>query len=335
MHYIRFTYFVLLSLVLAISIPCQAKNNMIRPHQSAIQSIQCTKKTNEHVACAYKQSKPFDAAFIAKDIIGEKNAKLAFAFSVDGAKPMGYRAQEKAILMSVFKFHLALAFLDYSREKKIALDNTHMRIPASVWELDTWSPLRKRYRGKSVTLSLSNLLTAAVRDSDNIATDLLIDYMGGMSVFHERLKAMAVEGFNLEVNEAQMHSDQSSIFRNAASPAAVVISFQDFLRQSILEEKDRSYLYNLLVSCSTGKNKMRALLPKGSIMGNKTGTSPRSDDGLRYSDNDAGFIILPDERILYISIFVQDSMESDESNAAIIAELTKRIYDYVLQIPAK
>lgn len=287
-----------------------------------------------HVARAGAVVKPFDAALIMRDVIGKKKAKLAFAFALDGAKPIGYRAQEDVILMSVFKFQLALAFLDYASEKKIEIDSK-MEIPASVWEFDTWSPLRKLYRGKTVQLSLSDLLCAAVRDSDNIATDILIDFMGGIAVANERLKCMGIEGFRLEVNEAEMTRDPSSISRNSSSPAAVVASFQNFLRQSSLDECDRNFLYNLLVTCSTGTNKINGLLPKGVVVGHKTGSSQRLKSGLRPTDNDSGFILLPDGRTLYLSVFVEDSMESDASNAEIIAALTKRIYDYALQIPTK
>lgn len=335
MNFTRFTCLCFLNLALLINAPCQALSGIGKSESNTSKTESCTTAQCTQSPRADAEAIPFDVELVVKDVIGKKKANLAFAFAIDGAKPIGYRAEDKVILMSVFKFHLALAFLDYSREKKIAIDHSNMKIPASVWEFDTWSPLRKVYRGQTVSLSLSDLLCAAVRDSDNIATDLLIDYMGGIAALNERLKNMGVEGFNLEVNEAEMNRNHSNISRNFSSPAAVVASVQNFLRKEILHQSDRNYLYNILLTCSTGKDKMKALLPKEVLVGHKTGNSPRSKAGLRYADNDAGFILLPDGRILYLAIFVLDSMESNASNAAIIAELTKRVYDYALQIPAK
>ena len=49
------------------------------------------------------------------------------------------------------------------------------------------------------------------------------------------------------------------------------------------------------------------------------------------ADNDAGIVIMPGGKKYYIAVFVTDSSETDEENAAIIAHISRMVYDEVKQ----
>ena len=46
------------------------------------------------------------------------------------------------------------------------------------------------------------------------------------------------------------------------------------------------------------------------------------------ADNDIGIVRLPDGRSYSIAVFVKDSREDDRTNAAVIARISRLVYDY-------
>ena len=55
--------------------------------------------------------------------------------------------------------------------------------------------------------------------------------------------------------------------------------------------------------------------------------------GMKAGDNDMGFVYLPHGGDHYtIAVFITDSMEDDKTNAAIIAQISKAVYDYINEI---
>ena len=63
------------------------------------------------------------------------------------------------------------------------------------------------------------------------------------------------------------------------------------------------------------------------LLGHKTGSSDRNLKGVKMADNDAGVVIMPGGKKYYHAVFVMDSSETDEENAAIIAHISRMVYD--------
>ncbi len=250
-------------------------------------------------------------------------ARLVYAYAVDDSNIRGESAQDPAVLMSVFKFHLALVVLDEMQKKGGSLD-AELHVPAATWELDTWSPLRAIYRGKDADITLRVLLDAAVAGSDNLATDVLINYLGGMPKLQASLEAMDVKDTILKYDEKSMRSTAFCL-ENTASPASVLKLLRRFHKKEIIQGKYYDFLNETLLSTSTGANKIKGLLPQATPVGHKTGGSARVD-GIKLADNDAGYILLPDGRTLYLVAFVQQSKASDDDCAAQIAQLASLLY---------
>ena len=47
--------------------------------------------------------------------------------------------------------------------------------------------------------------------------------------------------------------------------------------------------------------------------------------------NDIGFVLLPDGRTYSIAVFVKDSEENSQANSKIIADISRIVYEYVIQ----
>ena len=54
---------------------------------------------------------------------------------------------------------------------------------------------------------------------------------------------------------------------------------------------------------------------------------PADAEGVRIADNDAGYVLLPDGRSYCVAVFVTDSRETDGTNAAIAAEISRAAYE--------
>ena len=92
------------------------------------------------------------------------------------------------------------------------------------------------------------------------------------------------------------------------------------------------FLDNILIETTTGEDKIKAGLPKGTIFGHKTGMSSRKPDGVRIAENDAGFVILPDGKTYYIAVFVTESKMSDSENHALAAQVSEIVYEHIMAL---
>ncbi len=260
--------------------------------------------------------------------MGAQSFVLSYAYAIDDGEVMGVCAHEERPLMSVMKLHLAIAVLQKMQRDDTCLDAT-IAIPQAAWEHETWSPLRAQYRGQSVSLSMRELLHSSVSLSDNITTDVLIKYLGGMPEFQKAMQGRA----QLLVNEADMSADIENCRLNLATAASVVTLLRDLRAGKLLNADYQQFLIEQLIATKTGLNKIKALLPEGTTVGHKTGSSGRDAKGLKIADNDAGFIILPDGRVLTLCVFVIDAVCSDSKCAAEISRIAQQLYQTYTPTP--
>jgi beta-lactamase class A len=72
----------------------------------------------------------------------------------------------------------------------------------------------------------------------------------------------------------------------------------------------------------TGLKRLKGLLPAGTVVAHKTGTSG-SADGLTAATNDVGLITLLNGRHLAIAVFVSDSPADDATREEVIAKIAQ------------
>ena len=230
-------------------------------------------------------------------------------------------------LFSVFKFHVALAVLNKMDKGDICLDSL-VEIKAAQMHPNTYSPLRQKFPDCDFSISLRELLKYSISLSDNNACDILIDYVGGIAKVSDYIKSLGLNDFALAANEDLMHTDRAALYRNWSTPEAVVRLFDIADKQPLFAAEYKDFLWQTLKETSTGADKLKAQLPSDAIIGHKTGSSDRTSEGIKTADNDAGFVILPDGRKYYIAVLIMESQETDRENAAIIARISRIVYDY-------
>lgn len=231
-------------------------------------------------------------------------------------------------MMSVCKFPLALAVLDYLHKNNLSLD-TEIFVRKSDLLPDTYSPLRDRYPQGNIKMSIRELLSYTVSLSDNNACDILFGYIGGAKVVDDYIKRLGISGMSVVATEAVMHEAFEKQYCNTATPSSAVLLLDKFLKEDLFRDEYGNYLRKIMIETSTGNDKVKAGLPEGLVVGHKTGSSDRNAKGIKAGDNDLAFVRLPDGQHYCIAVFVRDSEEDDKTNAAIIASVSKVVYDYI------
>jgi beta-lactamase class A len=167
-------------------------------------------------------------------------------------------------------------------------------------------------------LSARTLMQRMMIHSDNRATDILLNDLGGPSALHDWLQANGLTGLRVDRNIARLLSDRRDLWdvRDSSTPTAMVRLLQRIYRAELIKPASRNYLLRLMAQCQTGKNRLKALLPFGTPVEHKTGT-------LNGLTDDVGFITLPDGRRIAIAVFARGGSDRPRT----IAEAARTIYD--------
>ena len=119
-----------------------------------------------------------DLSYRLKKVIKDKKAEIGIAVILDAQDTVTVNNDDRYPLMSVFKFHQALAVADYLDRNGLTPD-TEIFIPEEELVPDTYSPLRKEFPEGEISLSVSRLLEYSLQLSDNNACDILFEHTGG------------------------------------------------------------------------------------------------------------------------------------------------------------
>lgn len=228
--------------------------------------------------------------------------------------------------MSVYKFHQALAVLDCLERRGLPLTT---RIPVRKSDLlpDTWSPLREACPGGG-RFTVAELLAYSVAQSDNNVCDLLFRFLGGPEVVNRYIAGLDAGEAAIVADEETMHRHTDNQYLNWTTPLAAVRLLERFRRGELLSAAYGDFLLETMFATETGPDKLRGLLPADVAVAHKTGSAFRDAQGVMVADNDIGIVRLPDGRSYSIAVFVMDSREDDRTDAAVIARISRLVYDY-------
>ena len=262
-------------------------------------------------------------------ITNDKNATVAV--SVTGIDfPLHFEnknGEKKLPMLSVFKFHIALAVLNKVDQGKLKLDQPIFIKKADLLE-NTWSPIREKYPNGNIEMPLSELIKYTVAKSDNNGCDLLLRLIGGTETVQKFINNKGIKNFTIKADEAQMHKGYEFMYWNTTTTNDSNLLLMNFFDGKVLSKNSTSFLMKTMIETTTGTTKIVAQLPKGTPVAHKTGSSGKDEKGLTIAENDIGIITLPNGKHYAISVFVSDSMETEETNTKIIADISKRVFDY-------
>jgi len=166
--------------------------------------------------------------------------------------------------------------------------------------------------------SARSLMEAMMIHSDNHATDMLIRDLGGPDTLQKWLDQHHIAGLRIDRTIAGLLAARRDLHdvRDSSTPRAMVDLLQRIDSGKLLKPTSRAYLLGLMARCATGKNRIRGMLPAGTLVQHKTGT-------LSGYTSDVGYITLNDGRRLAIAMFVR----SGSDRPGTIARAARAIFD--------
>jgi len=255
-------------------------------------------------------------ATVGVSVLGFENG---FKYSKNGDK--------KLPMQSVFKFHIAATVLDFVDKGKLSLDQKILLDKSNLLE-NTWSPLRDKYPNGGVEVPLSEIIEMTVAKSDNNGCDILLKLLGGTRTVQKFIDSKGVKGFQIKYNEEAMHKDWNAQYENYSTMNAATDVLKKFYDGKLLSKKSTDYLMKVMLSTSTGLNKLIEQLPKNTPVARKTGASGKNKEGLTGAENEIAIITLPNGKHYAIAVFVSNSMETDAVNCKMISDISKTVWDY-------
>jgi beta-lactamase class A len=228
-------------------------------------------------------------------------------------------------MQSVYKFPIGMAILAQVDRGKLKLDQ-QVRVEASDFVSDLQhSPIRDENR-QGVELSLAELLKYMVSESDGTACDVLLKLVGGPDAVTQYLRDLGVNGIVVANTEKEIGQDKAVQYRNYASPNAAVVLLRALHEGQGLSKSSQALLLQLMTQTTTGPKRIKGLLPDGTVVAHKTGTSS-TVNGVTAATNDVGLVTLLNGRHLAIAVFVSDSGANDAVREGVIAKVTKAVWD--------
>lgn len=259
-----------------------------------------------------------------------KNKKATVGVSVLGFEN-GFKydknGDKKLPMQSVFKFHIAAAVLNAVDQGKLSLDQKIKLDQSNLLE-NTWSPLRDQYAGKNAEVPLSEVIEYTVAKSDNNGCDILLRLLGGTQVVQKFMDSKGVKGFQIKYNEEDMHKDWNVQYENYSTTKSAADVLKKLYDGKLLSKKSTDYLMKVMLSTSTGLNKMVEQLPKNTPVARKTGASGKNNAGLTGAENEIGIVTLPNGKHYALAVFVSNSMETDAVNCRMISDISKEVWEY-------
>lgn len=258
------------------------------------------------------------------------NAQIGIAVIIDGKDTIAINDSLRYPMLSVYKFHQALAVMDYLNYHNLSPD-TKLHVTAADLKPDTYSPLRDKYPAENINISVTDLLKYTLQQSDNNACDILFQYIGGVKVVDHYIRSLGIKNFSISATEDDMHRDVKESYNNWTTPLEAAKLLEVFLHKTLFPKAYQSCIYQTMIECQTGKDRLsKPLTDKEIIIGHKTGSSDKNSNGQIIGTNDIGFVILPDGHYYSIAVFVKDSSEESKTNEQIIATVSSIVYEYIV-----
>lgn len=225
-------------------------------------------------------------------------------------------------MQSVYKLPISMAVLNQVDQGNLKPD-LKIRIEAS--DIVRGSQvLDENSQGKE--FSLSELLQYMVSKSDNTACDVLLRLIGEPQRVTEYLSSLGINDIVVANTEKELAQDPAVQYRNSATPDAAVVLLRTLREGRGLSKSSQALLLQWMTETRTGLKRIKGLLPNGTVVAHKTGTSA-TVNGVTAATNDVGLVTLPNGQHLAIAVFVSDSQATDVIREKVIAKVARAAWD--------
>jgi beta-lactamase class A len=268
------------------------------------------------------------------------------------------RKVERFSLQSVMKLIVSMAALDQVDQGKWKL-NQKFVFRRSDLSLSRQPIVERLGKRDSIIVSVADCIELTVTQSCSASGDFLVRKMGGVGVVNAFLKRRGIAGMSVDRQERDLQTQIGGIVwrpqyvdeakidaalrrvteeakdaayrkyqadsRDTTTPGAMAMLLQKLVTGKLLSASSTRYLMGVMERTATGPDRLRAGVPKGWTLGNKTGTSG-SRNGVACATNDVGFVRGPKGEWLVIVAMLRNSTLDDDGRAAILRRVAETAF---------
>lgn len=231
------------------------------------------------------------------------------AFNTADGRQLLHRADERFPLCSTFKMMLAAAVL--ARDPSLL----EKRIRYEKSDLVPHSPVTGKRVAEGMTVDA--LCEATLQYSDNTAANLLMKQIGGPAAVTAYARSIGDSEFRLDRWETELNSAIPGDVRDTTTPQAMAKSLQKLVMGEALPLHCRRQLKDWMIGNTTGATRIRAGVPAGWIVADKTGAG---DYG---TVNDIAVIWPPGRPPILLAVYVTLPGKDDKARVELHGEVAK------------
>ena len=236
------------------------------------------------------------------------------ALDVASGRWLGHDADSRYAMCSTFKLSLAAAIL--ARVDRGAL-SLMQDIPFGPADLLEYAPVARANIALG-RLPLETLCAAAVEVSDNTAANLLLALIGGPAGLTAFIRGAGDRVTRCDRTEPALNSNLPGDPRDTTTPRAMVGLMRTLLLGDLLNPASRARLIGWMEGATTARDRLRAGLPAGWRVGDKSGTG--SDE-----NNDLAIAWPPGRGPILIASFTSGPRETMAGRASVHADVARLV----------
>jgi beta-lactamase class A len=214
-------------------------------------------------------------------------------------------------MCSTFKF-LAAAFV--LARVDVKSETLTRRIIYRKEQLVPYSPITDKRAGDS-GLTVGEICEAAMTLSDNTAANLLLDSFGGPRGLTAYLRSLGDDVTRLDRREPELNEARPGDPRDTTTPLAILDIVRKIVHGSVLSVASREQMIAWLVANKTGDRRLRAGIPEGWRVGDKTGS------GANNATNDIAVVWPPARSPIIVTAYYIGARASDDERNAVLSEV--------------
>ncbi len=235
------------------------------------------------------------------------------ALDSQSGKRIGHDENSRYAMASTFKVPLAAALLWQVDRGAFKLDH-HLVITHE--DVISHSPaVEAKLAAGATAMSVRELCEAVVTLSDNAAANVLLAGIGGPPALTRFCRSLGDEVTRLDRTELALNNNVAGDPRDTTSPRAMVDLLLKIFTQDVISLPSRAMLIDWMTVSKTGLDRLRAGLPRGWQVGDKTGT------GENGAINDLVIAYPPQRRPVFIAVYMSDSALPTKDLIAAHAEI--------------
>ncbi|HEX3790626.1 MAG TPA: class A beta-lactamase [Pseudonocardiaceae bacterium] len=242
---------------------------------------------------------------------GRFHARLGvYVLDTGTGRTVTYQADQRFAFCSTYKALAAGVLLEHDTDAQLDKIITYQAA-----DLVDYSPVTGQHVGTG--MSLRDLLAAAIQQSDNTAANLLLAQLGGPGGLQRALRALGDRTTNVDRTEPTVNDVAPGDVRDTSSAAALGTDLRSFVLGDVLPAGGRQLLTNWLQGNTTGGPYIRAGVPVGWTVGDKTG------NGGHGTRNDIAVVWPTGGAPIIVAVLSERDSANAASDDALIADATK------------